>query len=83
MVIEDLIFTGGSLVLAAALLPSVFGPHKPALSSSILTGTVLVTFAATYYSMEFWFSFITTAATAVLWYTLAYQKERQEPHEAT
>lgn len=72
----DFIFTAGSLVFIAALLPSVFGPNKPALASSLLTGTVLLVFAVTYLTISLPFSAATTAITSSLWFVLAIQARR-------
>lgn len=72
--IQDIILTVGSLVFVAALLPTIFSKDKPALATSIMTGTVLVVFSGVYVSLDLWFSAITTFVTAVCWFTLAVQK---------
>lgn len=70
----DLIFSVGSFVLTAALLPSLWGPNKPALSTSILTGTVLAFFSLTYLALGFYLSAGVSLTTSLLWGTLAVQK---------
>jgi len=72
--IQDIILTAGSLVFIAALLPTLLGRDKPALSTSITTGTVLIVFSGVYVSLALWFSAITTFVTAACWFTLALQK---------
>lgn len=70
---QDTVLTIGSLVFIAALLPMVFGRRKPALSSALLTGSVLLVFSAAYASLSLTFAAVTTAVTAALWMTLAVQ----------
>jgi len=69
----DLIFAFGSLVFIVALIPSLRSPHKPALGTCILTGTVLAVFAGTYVGIGLMYAAITTAITALMWLTLAAQ----------
>lgn len=71
---QDIVLGAGSLILAAALLPSIFSKHKPALWTSVLTGAVLTTFAVTYSSLRLWYAATTTLLTALLWFTLAVQR---------
>jgi hypothetical protein len=75
----DAIFAVGSLFFAAALLPSVFGPDKPALWTSITTGFWLVVFAVTYMTLDLNFAAASTALSGALWLTLAAQKWRSRP----
>jgi hypothetical protein len=75
---QDLVLTVGSIVLIIALIPSVKGPNKPALSTSIMTGCVLSTFALVYATLNLWLSSITTIIACLLWFTLAAQKVRQQ-----
>lgn len=72
--IQDVILTVGALVFIVALLPTMFGREKPALTTSITTGTVLVVFSGVYVSLGLWFSAATTLVTACCWFTLAAQK---------
>lgn len=71
---QDLVLSGGTLVLAAALLPSVFSEHKPSVYTSVSTGTVLGIFAVVYFSLSMWFAAATTVLTCGLWATLAVQE---------
>lgn len=74
---QDIIFTTGSLIFAIALLPSILGPDKPAVSSSVMTGSVLYVFSATYFSLGLVFAAFSVLSTAILWTILAVQKYRQ------
>lgn len=62
------------MVFALALLPSVFSKDKPALWTSLMTGSVLVVFAVVYASLSLWYATFTTALAAGLWIVLAIQK---------
>jgi len=71
---QDLVLSGGTLVLAGALLPSIFSKHKPSVYTSISTGTILGLFAFVYFSLHMWFAAATTLITCGLWVTLAIQE---------
>lgn len=74
---QDYIFAVGGIVFLVSLIPSIRDKQKPALSTSLLTGGVLILFALTYASLRFWFAAITQSVTAVLWLVLAYQRLSQ------
>jgi hypothetical protein len=76
MELADLIFTLGSIIFALALVPSIRGLDKPDIKTSLTTGSVLAVFAATYLSIEFWFSASMTLVTSLMWFTLAWQKRQ-------
>jgi hypothetical protein len=71
---QDILLAVGSLFLAAALLPSIFSKDKPALWTSLLTGSVLAVFTFVYASLSLWYATFTTGLTAVLWAVLSFQK---------
>ena len=71
---QDLIITIGQILLSVALIPMVLSKDKPALSSSLLTGSVLATYAFVYITIQFWFGALMTTTTGALWFTLAFQK---------
>ncbi|MEX0672945.1 MAG: hypothetical protein WD175_02700 [Candidatus Paceibacterota bacterium] len=71
---EDLIFSVGQLAFVIALLPSIFGSDKPALSTSLMYGSILLVFAGAYASLELWGSTITAAAISIAWFILVVQK---------
>ncbi|MDB5171169.1 MAG: hypothetical protein JWO35_863 [Candidatus Saccharibacteria bacterium] len=75
--VQDTILTIGSLALAVALIPTVLGKQKPALSTSLLTAATLATFAAVYVSLHLLFSAAVTLFSAAVWLLLAAQKRRQ------
>jgi hypothetical protein len=71
---QDWIFSIGSWIFVAALIPAIRGTEKPPLSTSIVTGTVLVVFALTYFSLHLWIAATSTAITSACWLVLAYQR---------
>jgi len=70
---QDLVFTFGQLLFVVALVPSIISADKPALSSSLMTGTILAIFGATYASMGLWWSAASSAVIAGTWFVLATQ----------
>jgi hypothetical protein len=74
---QDIVFTIGNIVFIVALVPSIMGKAKPALSTSLMTGTFMAIFALTYITLGLWFSSIATFCGAAAWLVLAAQKYRQ------
>lgn len=73
---RDLILTAGTFVFIVGLLPSVFSNDKPALATSLVTGTTLLVFTVIYLTLSLWFTALLTAVIAGLWFTLAIQRWR-------
>lgn len=63
--------------MTAALLPSLIGRDKPALSSSLMTGTLIAIFGYTYFTLGLYSSTVSSAVCALAWFVLAIQKWRQ------
>jgi hypothetical protein len=78
MIWQDWVMMVGSFIFALALIPSVRGKDKPAVSSSIITGTVLLVFTLCYATLGLWLSFGSTFLTVIMWYVLAIQKLRMK-----
>lgn len=74
MLWQDWVLSGGSLFFTVALMPSVLSQNKPALATSLLTGTILAIFAMVYATLSLWFAAGTTMITSSLWFVLAVQK---------
>ena len=79
---QDWIFSSGGVIFSIALIPSLVSKDKPALSTSLMTGVVLVIFAATYLTLSLLFSGIVTFVSAAAWLTLAVQKYLQAKRAA-
>jgi hypothetical protein len=73
---QDIVLATGSLLLAAALVPTLRSAHKPALWTCLITAACLSVFAVVYGSLALWYSTGTTALTSGCWWTLAYQRVR-------
>lgn len=74
---QDIVLSIGSVVFLAALIPSVVGKDKPAFTTSLLTGCVLVVFTITYASLSLKYTTLATGLSALLWLILADQKAKQ------
>ena len=77
MVWQDIVLSVGMWIFVIALIPTLRGKEKPALSTSIVTSAVLAVFVLTYATLELWLSTIASAVIAVLWFVLAAQKYRK------
>ena len=60
----------GGFVLSAALLPTIWSQSKPAVSTCIITGGVLLVFAVVYLSLQLWLAAVATALSAACWLVL-------------
>ncbi len=77
MVWQDIVIFIGQWVFVIAIIPTILGKEKPALSTSIVTGTVLVIFALTYLTLKLWLSTISASMISAAWFLLALQKYNQ------
>ncbi len=73
---QDWIFTIGQIIFIFALIPTIRGKDKPAFSTSLISTLIILTFSATYFSLELWGSAIFALINAVCWGILAFQKHR-------
>ncbi len=71
---QDIVLTTGQFVFSIALLPTVLGKDKPAFSTSLINGAVLMIFALTFATLSLWLTVIPTIIIGILWLVLAYQK---------
>jgi hypothetical protein len=71
---QDIVLAIGAVIFCLALIPSITGEDKPAVWTSVLTGSVLAVFTAVYVSLSLWYAALTTGLSAVLWAVLAFQK---------
>jgi len=75
---QDIVFSSGAIVLSLALLPSIFGITKPALSTSCLTAGTLTLFVMAFASLGLWYSAGANSVSCLLWLILAFQVWRKE-----
>ena len=73
---QDWVFTIGNMALALALIPTVFGPDKPAMLTSGMTSMILILFAFAFGTLGFRKSCIACATSASLWLILLIQAVR-------
>jgi hypothetical protein len=76
---QDATLTLGALVFLIALIPTLVGDAKPSPLTSLLTGSVLLVFAATYLTLGLYFASITTAVTGTAWLVILWQSVRNRP----
>ncbi len=74
MIWQDLVIASGGFVLAAALLPSIRGRHKPAKWTCILTGGYLTVFSITFATLGLWVSAAGIGTNALMWWILLRQR---------
>lgn len=70
---QDLVLGAGQLLFSLALVPALRSPAKPPRSTCVLTGSVLLAFAATFATLGFWWSTAASLICGVLWLALAAQ----------
>jgi predicted membrane protein len=73
---QDIVITIVQILLAAALLPSVYKPDKPALASSVLSSSLLAVLAFTFATLSLWFAAFSTLLGCMIWIILGIQKYR-------
>jgi hypothetical protein len=74
---QDVVFLAGNLGFFLALLPSVFGPRKPAPSTCVLTGSILAFYAVTFLTLGLILSALGSALVALTWAALFAQQSRR------
>lgn len=73
---QDTVIAVGQWILAASLLPTVFGKEKPALTTSVISVIVMATFGFTFWTLAFWNAVASSVAGCSIWFLLAVQKYR-------
>lgn len=74
---QDITLSGGTVFLMIALVPSLWSDEKPAIATSLMTGSVLTVFAAVDVTLSLWFTGVAASLTAALWFVLAIQQHRR------
>lgn len=75
---QDWVFTLGQVIFLIALIPTLKGKQKPELSTSIVTGIILLTFSFAYFTLELWFSAVMSIFMASAWFFLGFQRYLQD-----
>ncbi len=71
---QEYVFFIGQMVFNISLIPSILSKDKPALTTSLITATVIFIYVFIYGSLSLWLTGISVGSTGVLWAILAYQK---------
>jgi hypothetical protein len=71
---QDFVFTFGSIVFFASLVPTALGREKPPALTSLPTGALLILFSVAYASLGLTVSAIFTVPTGLLWLFIGAQK---------
>jgi len=71
---QDIVLSVGSWIFIFALFPSIFGKDKPPVSTSVLTGGVLLIYTVVYFTLHLWLSVASTGILAIAWLALGAQK---------
>lgn len=64
---EEVVVAVGTLALGLFLLPTILGPHKPSLLTSIPTFFIILAFAASFASLDLWLAAVSNAFNATCW----------------
>jgi hypothetical protein len=64
---QDIVFSLGSIVFTIALIPAILKKKYPPVSTCISTGLMIGIYAVTDFTLELWFSALTSAISASLW----------------
>lgn len=75
---QDIVLSIGQWVFLIALIPSILGKDKPALSTSLMTGSLLIVFAFVYASLFLWVGGVSAFLVGLGWFVLAFQKWQQK-----
>jgi hypothetical protein len=70
---QDWVFFLGGFVLLAGLVPTLRGPDKPALTTSLMSAGLITLFAVTMGTLGLWLSALANASVAVAWCIIAIQ----------
>lgn len=67
---QDWVISVGQLLFFFALLPSVFSVNKPHWTSSLMTGTILLVFTYTFWTLGLRWGSVTSALVGGTWLLL-------------
>jgi hypothetical protein len=70
---QDWVLSAGSFLVFVSLLPTVVGPDKPALSTSVMSTVLVIVVASTLATLDLWLSAAANYVVAVAWLTIAVQ----------
>jgi hypothetical protein len=71
---QDTVIGMCQLAFVPAMAPTILGPDKPALSTSVGSAVIVTIIATTMATLRLWFATTTAALLVVIWTILALQK---------
>lgn len=71
---QDTVIAICNLAFVPAMLPTILGKDKPALSTSVLNAIIVSIIAFALATLNLWFAFATATIIALIWTILAVQK---------
>lgn len=77
MIWQDVLIMVGCFILGVALIPSVISRDKPARSTCLMSGLILISFTVAFATLELWLSTIAEAFAALMWLILLFQKRHK------
>ena len=78
MVWQDIVIFIGQFIFIVALIPTIRSKDKPQVSTSLVTGIILVIFTITFATLELWFSVVSSGALAIAWLYVGWQKHEHK-----
>ena len=82
MVWQDVVIATCQLAFIPAMLPTVFGKDKPALSTNVMNLVIVTIIASCLASLHLWFAAGTAVPIALIWLTLTLQTaKRSKKHK--
>ncbi|MEX2027914.1 MAG: hypothetical protein WD988_00250 [Candidatus Curtissbacteria bacterium] len=78
MIWQDWVLSIGAFVLFISLFPTILGKDKPALSTSVMTATIIAIFSYVMFSLSLFIAAFANTLISASWALLAYQKYRQK-----
>lgn len=73
---QDSVLAVAQLTFAPSMIPTLRGPDKPALSTSVLNAVIVTVIATTQGTLGLWRAVATSSLIALIWTVLAVQKFR-------
>jgi hypothetical protein len=77
---QDFVIASAQLAFLLAMIPTLLGPDKPALLTSLSTAFIVSIVAVTQLTLSLWFTFLVATLHAMLWALLAIQKFTLNTH---
>jgi amino acid permease len=74
---QDWVLGTGAFLVLFSLLPTIRGPHKPALSTSIMTSILGSIMTITLATLGLWLSAAANGAVSIAWIAIALSTVRQ------